>query len=433
VGAAVGLYWFGWWVLLAGLAAVGEWRRTPIDEAGWGYLAGRVAPHLWLVELWRVAWEEPWETLTVAALLHAAVPARGVLLAGWAGRDEPALVAAGRATRRLCAAAPHAAAVAVLASGVLGALSAAVHDARSLTAAESVGAQFGDLHRQWSTLPWWARYAQAIAAGGVVAAMAWAMGAVLAAVGAVTWGARCRWPGRCEGCGYPLTGLGGAASCPECGRPLAASLGPGVRPGVRWTSARWLGLASVWGYAAVAWRAAARPGELGRALRVFEPDASPRWFLAVSLGLLLALHGVVVLAVLPMFWPFTQREWVQALAPDAVRTGGVVIAMALGSTIAAWALIGAVVGRWRRGALTAACRGACYLSALVVVYAAIAWAVVLALVLSENAPVRAVAGWLGMRPEAVTLLLGAGLGVASHGFYLVQLGRLVCAARHANR
>ncbi|MEM6750875.1 MAG: hypothetical protein AAF612_10435 [Planctomycetota bacterium] len=62
-----------------------------------------------------------------------------------------------------------------------------------------------------------------------------AAGAAALLVGARLWlralgppaeGAWCRWPPVCNDCGYVVTALGKDADCPECGRPVRASLAP---------------------------------------------------------------------------------------------------------------------------------------------------------------------------------------------------------------
>ncbi|MEM6551889.1 MAG: hypothetical protein AAF750_07155 [Planctomycetota bacterium] len=74
--------------------------------------------------------------------------------------------------------------------------------------------------------PWWVSFADVgpnlLLVTSLLTTYAW----LTAAIRAVPWPARSRWPPRCTDCGYSLQGVDPAGGCPECGHPVAKSLQP---------------------------------------------------------------------------------------------------------------------------------------------------------------------------------------------------------------
>jgi hypothetical protein len=82
---------------------------------------------------------------------------------------------------------------------------------------------------------------------------------------------------RCEACGYPLQGLETSDHCPECGRPVAASL-PSARPGTPWQHRP-----SLSSWARTLWAVTRHPAHTFSSLRI--TPVLPRTFLLVNLFL----------------------------------------------------------------------------------------------------------------------------------------------------
>ena len=101
------------------------------------------------------------------------------------------------------------------------------------------------------------------------------------------WGARCRWPAVCEGCGYSLLGVSRTRDCPECGVALEDSLGEHVRPGTPWgrASSAW-SPGGLWAWCRTMWRGITGPRRLGWAMRVLD-DRPDRAVAGLVLGMVL--------------------------------------------------------------------------------------------------------------------------------------------------
>ncbi|MBN1347254.1 MAG: hypothetical protein JXQ73_31480 [Phycisphaerae bacterium] len=172
------------------------------------------------------------------------------------------------------------------------------YDKELESAQEEFRHQF-ELRRQ--VRPWYVRYGEEMIAIACIAASVWFLVALARAVGAWRSVPPSDRPPTCESCGYNLIATAADARCPECGTPVAESLGPDVRPGLPWQSRRW-------GTYHVLWRNTAlgtirRPRQLGQRIQRF---ADPRHFRVFFL-----LHLPVVFVI----------AWAGILGCYAAQTG----------------------------------------------------------------------------------------------------------------
>jgi hypothetical protein len=128
--------------------------------------------------------------------------------------------------------------------------------------------------------PWYLRFHEAICVDAGFLSGLWLLWALLRSVGAPRVAPPIERPPRCDACGYNLTTIPMESRCPECGEPVAASLGPNARPGTPWQR-REVGRLTAWRQS---WVQASRdPARFGRTLRLTNPGVGHRHFLAVHL------------------------------------------------------------------------------------------------------------------------------------------------------
>lgn len=124
--------------------------------------------------------------------------------------------------------------------------------------------------------PWYLRFQEAIAGDFGFLCGVWFLGAMLRAVGVSRTGPPMPRQPRCDSCGYDLTLMPMNSRCPECGEPVAASLGPDARPGTPWQRPGNSALSAWW----QTFRTAVRqPTVLGRMLQLQSPGTAHRRFL----------------------------------------------------------------------------------------------------------------------------------------------------------
>ncbi|MEM9251531.1 MAG: hypothetical protein AAGB29_04195 [Planctomycetota bacterium] len=423
---AEGIGWVGAWLMFAVAAALGAataaWVVASLAEGG--PLRGLAAVERGLSEFGRElsdgGYDTPfaWATLVclpIAVMASAFVQAYALM--PLAAGDELAGDSFRRMLKRLLVASPWLIGAALL-IGLVG------------WVAWLAGVGWID---RWDLSGWigvWS-WAAALTIG-------WAVPASIALAGR---GARavCRWPPRCESCGYSLMAMSGDQACPECGRSRLESVGEDVRPGVR---ANGLGSAIVSILVAIG-----LPWRFGRELRVSGGGGGGMWWgLGASVLLCVVLTpvcalisiGVFFLAVPGMgtgstFWPDARDAAWFAMACSIAAAG-------LVSTIVSFSLVGsAVVGTcvsWASGRnlLSAAAQAACFASPVLILAPLLMWMswlvavpVFAALDGSPNpGPTITLAGtllamWNTGAPAAVAI------------YFLVAVGIATRAARFANR
>jgi hypothetical protein len=239
-------------------------------------------------------------------------------------------------------------------------------------------------------------------------------------------------PPLCEACGYILTGVTGESQCPECGEPLANSLGPDARPGTLWEQRREVGFRRAW------WRCCVdpvmRPLWFGRQVRLTSSRRDCRWFLAMHLVPIFLLGAVGLMSGYPLItgygWPFRLPYIFLAVGP----LGGYLCA--LGMFFFALAAAG-LVGAWfwlrdERNLMAGTLQVAAYLSGFLVVWTVVAVVTGLAI-----GPWQYLLGGLAKRlhadTQSVAFLCWLPANLAFALEYFSFLARATTGLRYANR
>jgi hypothetical protein len=131
--------------------------------------------------------------------------------------------------------------------------------------------------------PWYLRFQDAIAVDFGFLCGVWFLGATLRAVGVPRTGPPMPRQPRCDACGYDLTLMPMDSRCPECGEPVAASLGADARPGTPWQRPGNSLLLAWW----QTFRKAVRqPTVFGRTLQLQTPGTAHRRFLLLPMPII---------------------------------------------------------------------------------------------------------------------------------------------------
>lgn len=405
------------------------WQGMPLGGNFTGNLINEMSDRLTLPDR-----PDQWVTLMmVLALAAAALEAVTLLVAwsmtAWAARAEPFGRSFRRALSRTWLIAPHA----VFHLTVFGTITVLLDRLRS--AWYHGHRDNGGFYYDWDQMPWYLRHEEYIMIplwlflAGLLSVVVWR------AFSARGWGACCRWPPHCEGCGYNLIGQQHEGACPECGLPVLASTCDSARartlhrPGRRVTLADWLWCSR---------KAAARPTTLGRHLRVLTPTRG-RWpFLLSNLALISAVNTVGLFS----FWLIVMLESSQSLDADDIMEL-CLIWLILTSVVVmfAWMVMFAgasVVGTSARLAtgrnlLPLAMQGTLCLGWLLAIGAAIGWGLVIGLyVLFEIIELRPRQAW-GLDREVFFFAAMLGTPVLMLLSYLYWLGKITWAGRYANQ
>jgi hypothetical protein len=353
--------------------------------------------------------------IAVALFIEATVMVSALLTMSWCAKDEKVARSYKRALRRLFLLTPHAALVVTLTGGFL------------ITLTKTYW-----LFAGWYTL---SEIAQFLA---VAVASLWSLWVVLAALGCRSGPAVCRWPARCEGCGYQLAGLRPDQRCPECGQAIVQTLGRDIRTGIS-------PAVGFTGWLCQTYQAVRRPALLGKRLHVMSSDADYHRCLAVTIVLLMLTSPIatgVLWLVVSSVRTILQADW-DLISLDmlfqAIILGGTWIGLMLTATTVAVALGGAVIigliegKRCGRNLMPAAIRSACYLSGFAVLWSFIFWVdLAVFVVVMELDLLTPIATRYNIDLEL--LVLGWQFGVVGLGIviYLFLIGRATHAARHAN-
>ncbi len=297
---------------------------------------------------------------TKAIFIEASVLVFAAVVMSWCARDEKIRESYTRALRRLFLLTPHAAMVFAL---------------------TGLGILWLD-RSEWTFYEWYG-YGEMARFLVFFVACLWTLWVVLAALGCRSAPAMSRWPARCEGCGYQLTGLTTNKDCPECGLAIMRSLEQCVRPGItphpRMGIGWWLHQTH---------QAVRRPTAFGKSLDTLSPESDHRRCLAVTIVLLILaspiamdlMYRSALLAKKDTYrnwstdwedigWDFTSIITLEGGCMGLPLTATTVVVVLGGAT-----LIGLIEG-WRHGRnlMPAAIRAACYQSGFAVFWAVIFW------------------------------------------------------------
>jgi len=405
------------------------WQRMPIGGHFAKHLVNEMSDRLALPDR-----PDQWVSLIMVLVLSAALIEAVTLLAAWsmtawAARAEPFSQSFRRALSRMWLITPHA----VFYLTVFGAVAVLLDRLRSAWYRRH--RDNGGFYSNWGDMPWYLRHEEYIMIplwlflAGLLSVVVWR------AFASRGWGAYCRWPPHCEGCGYNLIGQQCEGTCPECGLPVLASTRDSardrmlLRPGRRVTLADWFWCSR---------KAVARPTTLGRHLRVLTPTRG-RWsFLLNNLALISAVNSVGLFS----FWLIAMLESSQSLDADDIMEL-CLIWLILTSVFAlfAWMVMFAgasVVGTSARLAtgrnlLPLAMQGTLCLGWLLAIWSAIGWGLVIGLyVLFEIIELRPRQAW-GLDREVFFFAAMLGTAVLLLLSYLYWLGKITWAGRYANQ
>ncbi len=288
-------------------------------------------------------------------------------------------------------------------------------------------------HERRRAQAWYLRFNEAITVDAGFLSGLWFLWASLRSVGAPRVAPPIKRPPRCDACGYNLTTIPMESRCPECGEPVAASLGPNARPGTPWQR-REVGRLTAWRQS---WVQAARdPVRFGRTLRLTKPGVDHRRFLAVHLPLVFLIGAASPSLT---FWAVEGRSPI----PDEIEfilIGGPIFGTACTAGVMAVSLLSAVAAallyhfRDRRNLLAGAVQVVSYL----VVYL-VAWQVfgavtgIGAVSMGQAEWFRGFARASRMGPELLAFFFWFIPNLACGIVYWTLVRRAVSGTRYANR
>lgn len=291
------------------------------------------------------------------------------------------------------------------------------------------------VRREWDRLrPWYIQHPEIVQANASFFAIAWAVWALLRGVGAGRPALRVERPPGCESCGYNLTGTALDSRCPECGEPVAASLGTEARRGTAWQRRHEEGRWSAWWFCAS--QAIRQPATLGRQCRMVTAPTDHRWFIAITLPIIFLLGAAVIACEA---YAENWRGWfgrgVNHLAVAIPAAGYLAVAAVVAATTIAAGAVGLYVSlQAKRNVLAGAMQIASYLSGLILLWSTFAAATGVTMLEVEKARMlQPLAYALGLDGQTtcflVWLLPNALWGI----WYFVLLYRGTMATRYANR
>ncbi len=246
------------------------------------------------------------------------------------------------------------------------------------------------------------------------------------------WRACGRWPAQCEGCGYSLMSQPNHASCPECGRAVAASTSQSTRN--RPLTRGGPGLIGDWCWANA--MAVVRPKLLGQRLHTLTPSRHrAMMFLPTVLGLLfIAAAGALGMTI--VVWMADVWRHMSLSQIVSATTISCIVSLLLGTliTFAAASVVGAsarfAVGR---NLLPLAMDGSVAMGGFLMVCNALFWCVLICFffvmeVLDMDRALRQA----GIQYQLITIGLVFGGPLIMAVVYLVILGRITFSGRYAN-
>lgn len=231
-------------------------------------------------------------------------------------------------------------------------------------------AQWNQTLATWNRArPWFIERGDDLLVVFAFALLLWLLWGLLRSVGAARKVIPILRPPMCEACGYNLTTMAMESRCPECGVPVAASLGPDARTGTVWQQRERAGRLSTWWRCAV--DAIVRPTELGRRIPATETQTDHRRFLALHLPLVFVVAVTsfatcfCVAESAEEFWENIDIFAIVMTVFGILCMGGMVVFTLLGT-----GAIGVFESlRYKRNLLPVTIRLACYLSPYLTLWA----------------------------------------------------------------
>ncbi len=264
--------------------------------------------------------------------------------------------------------------------------------------------------------------------------VAWILWALFRAVGASRQVCPIDRPPMCLECGYNLHTLPMEGRCPECGQPVAASIGPDAQPGAPWQYREETGWLSAWRRTAT--QVICQPADFGRRLRLEPWSTDHRGYFALHLPAigLIAAVAVSVGVIIVDGWDGFVSDRVTMLFGPAMF-GMVCCALAVGLTLLVAWVAGVGLSRLAgRNLLAASMQAASYLISFVVLCQIFSATVIIAAAALDRARFfKALEDRFGINDDFAMFVFVA-LPLVCMGIYYYSLvHRATAAARYANR
>jgi hypothetical protein len=235
---------------------------------------------------------------------------------------------------------------------------------------------------------------------------------------------------QCDRCGYSLIGTAADGNCPECGRPVADSIGPQARSTHDWKNRKTLGLLRAW------WRAGFTPFSTDNPnLRRLSISGNDRSFQSYMVIHLLVIVPIVFLAQLPaalgehrgIYFP---RSGIQ----EAMMTTWIVVLFCLALILATAVFVSFVNAvRFKRNLAAYAMQAAAYQSFYLLWTTVMAMIAVFLLNLGERTVSLGIATSTGIAPEHVDGLVVGVIAAVTSATFLFGVFRATATARYASR
>ena len=279
--------------------------------------------------------------------------------------------------------------------------------------------------------PWHLRFLPVYGSFVFVASFTWVIWGLLRAVGTERPVMPIAHPPLCATCGYNLTALAAAARCPECGDPVALSLGPLARPGTEWQHLRGLDRISAWRWCAV--DAIVAPGRLGRQVRVTSRVVDHRWFLAIHLGAIFGIGAGSAVLCFAIAESFRSDDGLVIALYIGQWMGWLAATLALGAALFAAAVVGIGYAiHDKRNLLNAAIQAACYLGGYLVLWFLVSGAIPVLIFALKKSFVD-LARSLGIFEVTLGFVVWVLPNIACLIGYVWFVWRATSGARYANR
>lgn len=401
------------------------------------------------------------EMLGVFLLIETGHAVLSLLLMAWGARDEPLRSSYRNALRQVWLRTAHVIPAAILISCVAVPLSRMERDwnagysvpapewpempvgaapgSKAMTEYNDALQDYWPVHSDWrsvrdSVKPWYLLASSTLVAVAVVFGISWFLWAMLRSIGAPRRVAPIARPPMCENCGYNLLTIPPQSRCPECARPVLASLGPDVRPGPMWQNRRTVGRVSAWFRCVL--DPVRRPTEFGMQCRLGSHRVDHRLFLLLHLPpiFLTALAAIVHLFISTVGSEI-DRELIMIFVSISFSAAFACCIGTLGVTLAASTIIGLHHSlREKRNLLPGAMQVASYLGGFLMLWAMLGALLILGVVAMGLAGIfESLQDRWGINTNAATRFAIVAPNVLVGIWYLVLLSRGTTATRYANK
>lgn len=392
--------------------------------------------------------------LALAAAIEGGLILLATLLMPWGARDEPAADSFRHALRRTWLHGGHAAFLILVVGIALVKIDAyrynwhqsvrervqTVHPGRRPVGAtpEELAAYDRQVfifqqasQKQYNNPPYLVKHDDEAMSYIVILACIWFLWALLRGLGADRPVRTPEHPPMCRACGYNLTGLPPDGRCPECGRPVADSIGPDASPGPAWErpadpSGGYLRTLYAW-----MWSAPTEASDL----RLTPARRRHPTFLLINVILCGLAAGIGIALI--FWWDETSRGRDfdrEILTLGAPITGSIWSAFVLLFAAGAAFVPGMVMlARDRRNLLSGTFQAACYCSGWLLAWTAVGVATLAVTVLRFDDLIKPIAQSINVRPHLFAPLINLTVHAACGLLFVVTVYRASAGVRYACR